>query len=488
MSQKLSFEHVQGAIKAGGDMLVSKTYDGCHQPLLVLCSRCNGTYPTTYRRYMSGARCFGCAHKAARLKLRKYNIDFVRDFIKKAGEELISTEYIDTKTKIKILCHKCNGTYNIRFDNYKRGSRCNLCCQNVKHKYDDVREYVASFGDTLMSTEYYTITALMKFKCGNCTDIFETTLTQYRLGNGCLKCFGQKRYTQGEVAKIVLDGGDTLISQYVRFTNKIEIQCSRCKNNYSTLLGNYLKGRRCRACGLLVKAGKRRLKFADVKKYIEGCGETLLSDVYTSSKLPLKIRCNKCKGEYERTYSTFKYHNSRCDTCYGKQSKGETRVETCLTSLGLHFKAEKRFVDCKCKIPLPFDFYVFSTDSLKKEIDIQRHFCIEYQGEQHYKAIGIYGGEEGYKKCIVNDNIKKDYCAKVKIPLLVIPYWDFDRIDKLIEEFILEINKTANTVINPVQQCTANIGDNTNNIDGDDSDTDSDSDTSSDAIADKAQA
>jgi len=37
---------------------------------------------------------------------------------------------------------------------------------------------------------------------------------------------------------------------------------------------------------------------------------------------------------------------------------------------------------------------------------------IEYQGEQHYKAMDQWGGEEGYKKRIANDTRKKQLCKK----------------------------------------------------------------------------
>jgi len=64
---------------------------------------------------------------------------------------------------------------------------------------------------------------------------------------------------------------------------------------------------------------------------------------------------------------------------------------------------------------------------------------IEYQGRQHYEAIDYFGGEPKFemrKKC---DKIKKDYCANHNIPLLIIPYWDFDNIHVILSNFIKTI-------------------------------------------------
>ena len=60
---------------------------------------------------------------------------------------------------------------------------------------------------------------------------------------------------------------------------------------------------------------------------------------------------------------------------------------------------------------------------------IQNFICfIEYDGSQHYKD-GIHWTET--KDDIQQrDKIKNEYCQKHNIPLLRIPYWELDNINK----------------------------------------------------------
>ena len=67
--------------------------------------------------------------------------------------------------------------------------------------------------------------------------------------------------------------------------------------------------------------------------------------------------------------------------------------------------------------------------------------CIEYNGRQHYEAIDYFGGEKHYESQIKHDKIKANYCLNNKINLLIIPYWDIDNIEYILnKELILHNN------------------------------------------------
>ena len=66
---------------------------------------------------------------------------------------------------------------------------------------------------------------------------------------------------------------------------------------------------------------------------------------------------------------------------------------------------------------------------------------IEYDGEFHYKALmgsTLKEKQKNLEDCQRRDKIKNKWAEENNIPLLRIPYWDFDRIEELIEAFILE--------------------------------------------------
>ena len=64
----------------------------------------------------------------------------------------------------------------------------------------------------------------------------------------------------------------------------------------------------------------------------------------------------------------------------------------------------------------------------------QYNLIIEYDGEQHFKPISAFGGEDGFWTTITHDAIKNQYCEDNNINILRIPYWEFDDIEKLIKD------------------------------------------------------
>lgn len=107
-----------------------------------------------------------------------------------------------------------------------------------------------------------------------------------------------------------------------------------------------------------------------------------------------------------------------------RASRGEIKIEEVLTMSGLSFEQEYIFSDLVSFSghPLRFDFAVFDDEG---EID----FLIEYQGIQHYEPKSKFGGVSGLRQQQINDMKKREYCKKHNINLVLIPYWDEERIN-----------------------------------------------------------
>ena len=56
---------------------------------------------------------------------------------------------------------------------------------------------------------------------------------------------------------------------------------------------------------------------------------------------------------------------------------------------------------------------------------------IEYDGIFHYED--IFNNPNKFLMRNLNDEIKNTYCKNNNIPLLRISYWDFDRIEEILE-------------------------------------------------------
>ena len=106
-----------------------------------------------------------------------------------------------------------------------------------------------------------------------------------------------------------------------------------------------------------------------------------------------------------------------------RASRGEIKIEEILRMNDMSFTQEYIFPDLVSISghPLRFDFAVFDEGG---DLD----FVIEYQGIQHYEPKSKFGGIAGLRKQQANDMKKREYCKKHNINLLLIPYWDEEKI------------------------------------------------------------
>ena len=104
---------------------------------------------------------------------------------------------------------------------------------------------------------------------------------------------------------------------------------------------------------------------------------------------------------------------------YQGTSKGELRVKNFLEENNIEFIHQKRFYyeDSSYQI---FDFFLPNFN-----------LAIEYNGEQHYIETNFFARNLIEQK--ESDNRKKIYCEKNNIELLIIPYWEYNKIEEILK-------------------------------------------------------
>ena len=104
-------------------------------------------------------------------------------------------------------------------------------------------------------------------------------------------------------------------------------------------------------------------------------------------------------------------------------SKGEEKIEKLLRSHRISFQREVSFSDLKSLKGnlLRFDFAVFKGKQL---------VClIEFDGEQHFHRVPYFQKTiSEFKQTQEWDRRKNAYCLRKKIPLIRVPYWDYDNL------------------------------------------------------------
>ena len=128
-------------------------------------------------------------------------------------------------------------------------------------------------------------------------------------------------------------------------------------------------------------------------------------------------------------------NGSGCPIC--AETRGERRIRIVLEGMNISFVAQYAFSAMKHINTLRCDFAVLNSDQLPIAV-------IEYNGEQHYEPVDFAGkGEKWALKSFEvtqkRDRIKATYLNEQGIPLLEIPYWEFDNIEELLNDFIKKL-------------------------------------------------
>lgn len=92
-------------------------------------------------------------------------------------------------------------------------------------------------------------------------------------------------------------------------------------------------------------------------------------------------------------------------------SKNEEKILQIFKDNGIRGVWQKKFLNCKDKLPLPFDFY------------LENKYIIEYDGEQHFIRNNFFDStEDSFLIRRSHDLIKNKYCFDNNIPIIRIPY------------------------------------------------------------------
>jgi uncharacterized protein with PIN domain len=333
---------------------------------------------------------------------KKLTYEYVKDYIEGFGYKLLSTEYINNKTKLKLQCPKGH-IYNVRFDSFKKGNRCSTCNNNSKRlTYTEVKGYVEKFGYKLLSKEYKNNHTKLKLQCDN-YHIYEGSFNNFQKGARCPDCFGNKKLTYQEIKTYVesIDGYKLLSNTYKNNQTKLKIQCNN-GHLYNVDWAHFQSGQRCPEC--------LKHQFNDVKKYIESFDYKLLSNIYINSKIKLKVQCDK--GHiYKVTFNNFK-RGRRCPKCdiINRSLKYE-HIKNYIELINGYTLLSKTYKNIKTKLKIQCNkghIYNVSFDDFRTK----GSRCPECANERlrlKYDDVKIYIENAGYKllsKVYVNSQTK----------------------------------------------------------------------------------
>lgn len=271
---------------------------------------------------------------------------------------------------------------------------------------------------------------------------FEQKPNTHLNGHGCSKCSSElsaKKRTSTTSAfiekAIKIHGNKYKYNKvkYISAKSKVKIFCNLCNIYFMQEPANHLNGVGCPECSkkLHIRLNTKTIEhFIQKAKTIHENKYDYSLSVYTKSNNKVKIICNQCKNIFSQIASNH-LNGQGCPICK-KKSSGEASIRYFLIENNINFEEQKRFLDCKNKNPLPFDFYLPDYNLL-----------IEYDGIQHFigKSFSSDKSEETKLNQLSytqkNDNIKNKYCITNEFKLLRISYLNFNKIEEILISLLL---------------------------------------------------
>ena len=205
--------------------------------------------------------------------------------------------------------------------------------------------------------------------------------------------------------------------------------------NETIVAGDSLRSGQTKSCGCLIAEKSREANYIDRtnQKYNKLTALYIDEEKTKQRKHGLYWKCKcECGNEISVLGTALQKGLTKSCGCI-KTSYGEEVIENILKDNNIIYKKEYAFSGLygDGKTVLRFDFAIFNNNQELIQL-------IEYDGEQHFKQVPQWGGEEGLIHRQNNDKKKNEYCEQHNIKLLRIPYYNLNKIKNLKD---LEIEK-----------------------------------------------
>ena len=237
-------------------------YVNAHTKIEIICKD-HGIFEQKPNHHLNGSGCRKCGIEA-RVSEARYSVE---EFISKALEahdgkydyNLVSA-YKNSRTKVKIICLKCNQTFEQTPDSHLRGHGCENC---LLHKRKDKTTFVTQAIEVHGNDYDYTDSVYVSNKrkiqifCNGCKTHFHQIPKEHLRGYGCLPCSWKKnadarrKTTEEFVSELVKVHGDRYdysLVEYVNSSTKITIKCCKCNKNFNQGPYSHLGGQGCPKC------------------------------------------------------------------------------------------------------------------------------------------------------------------------------------------------------------------------------------------------
>lgn len=382
--------------------------------------------------------------------MKKYKYEDIKNMFAQRDYELLSTEYINCTEPLEYICnkHRDKGIQDIDFVHFNRGQGCRYCGKENKRNGREkplseynAKEITESKGMEFIKIARENSVLYVYYICPRHRDVGvqKTMLESMRRKKiGCPYCIGRNKTTQSFRQEVYAINPNIKINgEYINAKTPIECECLIDGAIWFSDPNRVLNGEGCPICGRIaanMHSTKSNEVFLNQLSVVNP--DILPIQEYIQAKIPILVMCKKCGFQWKATPDNL-LHGGSCLTC--RVSSNEQKLGNILEDLGYCIERQKKYADCRDQLPLPFDIYLS-----------EHNIIVEYDGEQHFFPVNFGGisdeeALENFHKTQFHDNIKNNYCLLNNIPLIRVPYWEKNNLEKYIvsrlQQYIPEQNK-----------------------------------------------
>lgn len=266
--------------------------------------------------------------------------------------------------------------------------------------------------------KYDTIRSPLIYKCLECGKIF-TLKDASGIFSKINPCDNDKHfYSRIQKINYFEDQQDNLKVLKIRRV-KSQIQCKKCGEIFErTTVSLMASFDFCPNCnnGSLKQTNTREKAFQILQEHFPTHHYEIIE--YSTFHGFCRIECQDCQFLYKGHFDSF-LQSRGCPRCRRKISKGESKIQAWLEKNKINFIQQKALDAEKITRRQKFDFFL-----------PDYNLAIEYNGEQHY--IDKKDRFDSLEKTQQRDRQKQNYCLKEGIELLIIPYWEYSNVEKIL--------------------------------------------------------
>ena len=453
---KYTYEQVKREFEEKGYELLSSEYHNVLEKLDYVCTkhRDKGVQQISFSKLHNCNRgCYYCGReRAGNARKIEFDIEYDKSLCEANNFEYIKTIRDKGKIVIVFICnnHRELGEQRMTKPNMKREIKgCKYCAGKslpewyVLKKAKDVNPFIK------LLEPYKNLMTRMDCICLKHNHPTRKTMQEILKGRGCYYCGLEKVSKSNTLTNEDVQSSIDAVNPHIKIVSykgnkqQSDFYCTKHKNYfkkfYTTVTHCKSGCEECYADNIRDNMGMGIDEFSRRLKHIHP--ELIILGEYVNNSTPIEVFCTKHNYTYALTPVALLDRLTCCDKTKSYYKEGQV-CKLLEEQWGFKITRQKTFENCIDKRCLPFDIYLDDYNVL-----------IEYHGEQHY--IPIKYSYETVDKMMIkfeytqrHDNIKREYCKNNNIPLIEIPYWEFEDLeyfifDKLVKIGVIEEIKNA---------------------------------------------